>query len=239
LNSHSSNVDPSEKSHFDDLAAGWWDPEGASRPLHELNPARLRFIMERADIQKALVIDIGCGGGILSEALAFHGAEVTGIDIASKTLDIARLHLEESGLQVDYLESTAEEFAERNSGTCDVVTCMELLEHVPDPESVIRACAGILKEGGHCFLSTLNRTPTAFAMAIVGAEYIAGIIPKGTHRYDRFIRPSELSTWLRNAGMEVREVCGLHYNPLSRTARLGGNVSINYLVHAIKLDARQ
>jgi len=191
------NIDRAEQSRFDELASGWWDPEGESRPLHELNPARLRFIMERVDLTAARVTDIGCGGGILTEAMAKVGARVTGIDIASRALAVARLHLMESGEVVDYKESTAEDYASEQPRSCDVVTCMELLEHVPDPASVVGACSELLNEGGHCFLSTLNRTPAAFAMAIVGAEHVMGLIPKGTHRYDRFIRPSELSSWLR------------------------------------------
>ena len=234
MNVQTRNIDTAEQSRFDELAASWWDPEGEARPLHELNPARLRFIMERADLAAARVTDIGCGGGILTEAMAKNGARVTGIDIASRALAVARLHLVESGEVVDYKETTAEDYASEQPRSCDVVTCMELLEHVPDPASVIRACAELLTAGGHCFLSTLNRTPAAFAMAIVGAEHVLGLIPKGTHRYDRFIRPSELSSWLRSAGLEVREICGLHYNPLTRTARLGGNVNVNYLVHATK-----
>ena len=238
MNTQAPNIDPAEKSRFDELAASWWDPEGESRPLHELNPARLRFISERVDLHDATVVDIGCGGGILSEALAAKGANVTGIDIANRALAVARLHLEESGVTVAYKESTAEDFAMAHPQSREVVTCMELLEHVPDPESVVRACADLLKEGGHCFLSTLNRTPAAFAMAIVAAEHVMGLIPKGTHRFDRFIRPSEMSAWLRNAGLEVLEISGLHYNPLTRTARVGGNVRINYLVHAVKFSAK-
>jgi 2-polyprenyl-6-hydroxyphenyl methylase/3-demethylubiquinone-9 3-methyltransferase len=234
MNTETPNIDLSEKSHFDDLAAGWWDPEGESRPLHELNPARMRFISERTKVSGAKIADIGCGGGILSEALARLGGDVSGIDIASKALDVARLHLEESDLSVNYQESTAENFARKHAGKFDVVACMELLEHVPDPLSVVRACSDLLNDGGHCFLSTLNRTPVSFAGAIVGAEHVLGLIPKGTHRYDRFIRPSELSKWLRMSGIQVKEICGLHYNPLTRTARLGGNVQINYLVHAVK-----
>jgi 2-polyprenyl-6-hydroxyphenyl methylase/3-demethylubiquinone-9 3-methyltransferase len=239
MNSQSANIDPTERSHFDELAASWWDPDGESKPLHELNPARLRFIKERVGLTSSMVVDIGCGGGILSESMAIQGAHVSGIDIATKALDVARLHMEESGVKVNYLEATAEDYASKYSDSYDVVTCMELLEHVPDPLSVVTACATLLKPGGHCFLSTLNRTPEAFALAIVGAEHIAKLIPKGTHRYDRFIRPSELSAWLRLAGMEVKEICGLHYNPLTRTARLGGNVKINYLVHAVKIGPNQ
>jgi len=230
----SDNIDRSEQEKFDRLAAGWWDPEGESRPLHELNPARVRFVEERTVLKGRTLADIGCGGGILSEALAAQGAHVTGIDIAGKALAVARLHLHESGLQVDYVQSTAEAFAESNGGVFDVLTCMELLEHVPDPRSVLRACADLLKPGGDAFLSTLNRTPAAFALAILGAEYVARLLPRGTHHYERFIRPSEMLEWLRLAGLEPLEVRGLHYNPLTRTARVGGSVAVNYLVHARK-----
>jgi 2-polyprenyl-6-hydroxyphenyl methylase/3-demethylubiquinone-9 3-methyltransferase len=232
MNDHKVNVDPSEQARFDSIAASWWDPEGESRPLHELNPARLRFISERSSLPGAPVLDIGCGGGILSEALAAAGARVTGIDVAARALSVARLHSLESGVDVDYVESTAEQFAAERGACFEVVTCMELLEHVPDPGSVVQACSDLLTEGGHCFLSTLNRTPAAFALAIVGAEHIARLLPRGTHRYDRFIRPSELAAWLRQAGLEVLEIRGLHYNPLTRTARIGGSVAVNYLVHA-------
>lgn len=226
------NVDPAEQRKFDELAASWWDPQGDSRPLHELNPARLRFIEERAPLADRRVVDVGCGGGILAESMAARGARVTGLDIAEKALGVARLHLLESGLEVDYLQSTAEAYADRKPGSANTVTCMELLEHVPDPESVVRACAAIAAPGGDVFFSTLNRTPSAFAMAIVGAEHLAGLVPKGTHRYDRFIRPSELAAWLRSSGLDLLEIKGLHYNPLTRTARVGGHVSVNYLVHA-------
>lgn len=226
------NFDPSEQRKFDQLAASWWDPQGESRPLHELNPARLRFIGERAALAGATVVDVGCGGGILAESLAGEGARVTGLDIAAKALAVARLHLLESGREVDYQEATAESWAEQHPGAADVVTCMELLEHVPDPGSVVLACARMLKPGGQLFMSTLNRTPAAFALAIVGAEHVARLVPRGTHRYDRFIRPSELAAWLRAAGLEVRDIRGLHYNPLAGTARVGGHTLVNYLVHA-------
>lgn len=182
------------------------------------------------------VVDIGCGGGILTESLAMAGARATGIDIAARALDVARLHGQETGVVAEYVEATAEAYAGQHPGEFDIVTCMELLEHVPDPASVVAACSDLLKPGGHCFLSTLNRTPAAFALAIVGAEHMMRIVPRGTHRYDRFIRPSELSRWLRAAGMQVQEICGLHYNPVTRTARLGGNVQVNYLLHAIKTE---
>jgi 2-polyprenyl-6-hydroxyphenyl methylase/3-demethylubiquinone-9 3-methyltransferase len=228
------NIDPDEQRKFDSIAASWWDPEGESRPLHDLNPARLRFIDERANLAEARAADVGCGGGILSEALAGKGAVVSGIDIAGKALAVARLHLHESGQAVEYLETTAEDYADENPSLFDVVTCMEMLEHVPDPFSVVRACSAMLKPGGQCFLSTLNRTPAAFLVAIVGGEHVMRVIPQGTHQFDKFIRPSELGKWLRAAGLEVREVTGIHYNPVSRSVRIGGHVRVNYLVHATK-----
>lgn len=236
MNVPSANVDPAEQGRFDELAAGWWDPKGESRPLHELNPARLRFIRERAALRDADVVDVGCGGGILSEALAREGARVTGLDVAERALEVARLHLHESGLEVDYRNATVEAFAAERAGRFGVVTCLEMLEHVPDPASVVAACAALLAPGGHAFFSTLNRTPAAFALAIVGAEHVARLLPCGTHRYDRFIRPSELAAWLRAAGLTVREITGLHYNPLAGTARVGGGIAVNYLVHAAKPD---
>jgi 2-polyprenyl-6-hydroxyphenyl methylase/3-demethylubiquinone-9 3-methyltransferase len=228
------NLDPEEQGKFNEIASSWWDPEGPFRPLHDLNPARLRFVMERVEVKGSSVLDLGCGGGILSESLARAGAHVTGIDVASKVLSIARLHLHESGLEVDYQESTAEQFADELPGHFDVVTCMEMLEHVPDPASIVDSIATLLKPGGQAFLSTLNRTPLSFALGIVGAEHIARLLPKGTHRYDRFIRPSELCRLLRRSGLETGDIMGLHYNPLTRGVRLGGNVSVNYLVAARK-----
>jgi 2-polyprenyl-6-hydroxyphenyl methylase/3-demethylubiquinone-9 3-methyltransferase len=228
------NIDAGERKKFDAVASGWWDPEGPFRPLHELNPARLKFIADRAGLSEAKVVDVGCGGGILAESLARKGAEVTGIDVAPRVLATARLHLHESGLNVDYREVTVEELASEATGSFDVVTCMEMLEHVPDPASIIQSVQRLLKPGGHGFFSTLNRTPLAFALGIVGAEHIARLLPRGTHRYDRFIRPSELSAWSRRAGLEVRDIVGLHYNPITRSVMLGGNVQVNYLLHAVK-----
>ena len=228
------NFDPSEQEKFDEIASGWWDADGPFRPLHDLDPARLRYITDRCSLQGASVVDVGCGGGILSESLARAGAEVKGIDVAPKVLAIAKLHLHESGLDVDYEQKTAEELAAEMAGQFDVVTCMEMLEHVPDPASIIASVQALLKPGGQGFFSTLNRTPRAFALGIVAAEHIARLLPRGTHRYDRFIRPSELCQWLRESGLEVNDISGLHYNPITRSVMLGGNVKVNYLVHAVK-----
>jgi 2-polyprenyl-6-hydroxyphenyl methylase/3-demethylubiquinone-9 3-methyltransferase len=228
------NFDPREQEKFDEVSSGWWDADGPFRPLHDLDPARLRFITERCELSGAKVADIGCGGGILSESMTRKGAHVKGIDMAPRVLAIAKLHLHESGLDIDYEQTTAEELAEKMPGQFDVVSCMEMLEHVPDPASIIAAVETLLKPGGQCFFSTLNRTPRAFALGIVGAEHIARLLPRGTHRYDRFIRPSELSRWIRASGMDVNDICGLHYNPLTRSVMLGGNVKVNYLLHAVK-----
>lgn len=228
------NIDPAEQQKFDSIAASWWDPDGESRPLHDLNPARLAYISERVELQDTDIVDVGCGGGILSESMAASGANVIGIDIAVKALAVARLHLHESGLQVDYQQSTAESWAEKNPGSARIVTCMEMLEHVPDPASVVASCADMLTVDGHLFMSTLNRNAVSFAVAILGGEHIAKVIPKGTHQYDRFIKPSELCQWLRASGMKTVEITGIHYNPLERTARTGGHVQVNYIVHAIK-----
>lgn len=237
MNDTSTNFDPAEQEKFDRIAATWWDPDGESRPLHDLNPARLAYISDRVGLKGMDAIDVGCGGGILSESLAGQGANVTGIDIAPKALSVARLHLHESGHQVDYQQVTAESWAEQHPSSAGVVTCMEMLEHVPDPASVVAACANMLKTGGHLFMSTLNRNLASFAVAILGGEHITRIIPKGTHQYDRFIKPSELCQWLRASGMKVEDITGIHYNPLERTARTGGNVRVNYLIHAIKSDS--
>ena len=230
------NIDREEQRKFDSIAASWWDHDGESRALHDLYPARMAFITERVDLKGARVVDVGCGGGILSESMAGQGANVTGIDIAAKALAVARLHLHESGCQVDYQHVTAEAWAQEHPSGAAVVTCMEMLEHVPDPTSVVAACADMLDTGGHLFMSTLNRNAMSFAVAIVGGEHITRIIPKGTHQYERFIKPSELCRWLRASGMRVEEITGIHYNPVERTARTGGHVHVNYLVHATKTD---
>jgi len=228
------NVNPAETAKFDRLAARWWDTNGESRPLHDLNPARLNYIAERIRLRGAQVLDVGCGGGILSEALAAAGADVTGIDLAPRVLEVARLHLHESGQKVDYREISAEALAAEMPAMFDAITCMELLEHVPDPGSVISACAALLKPGGCLFLSTLNRTPAAFALAIVGAEYALNLLPRGTHHYAQFIRPSELAASLRGAGLELEDLSGLAYNPLMRRARILQSTQVNYLACARK-----
>jgi len=228
------NVDRSETAKFDRLAARWWDPDGESRPLHDLNPVRLAYIANRVPLRGARALDVGCGGGLLSEGLARAGAEVTGIDLAPGVLEVARLHLFESNVQVDYREISAEAFAAERSEAFDIVACLEMLEHVPDPAGVIAAGARLLKPGGRMLLSTLNRTPTAFAFAVVGAEYVMNLLPKGTHDYAKFIRPSELAAALRAAGLELEDLRGLDYNPLTRRARLTDSVAVNYLACAVK-----
>jgi 2-polyprenyl-6-hydroxyphenyl methylase/3-demethylubiquinone-9 3-methyltransferase len=228
------NVDRSETAKFDRLASRWWDPDGESRPLHDLNPVRLDYVAGRAPLQGARVLDVGCGGGILSEALARAGARVTGIDLAPRVLEVARLHLHESGLSVDYRETSVEDLGAEMPGAFDAVACMELLEHVPDPASVIGACATLLKPGGRLFVSTLNRTPAAFVAAIAGAEYALRLLPRGTHHYAQFIRPSELAGALRAAGLQLEDLSGLGYNPFARRARIVRSTQVNYLACALK-----
>lgn len=228
------NLDPAERDKFEQLAARWWDVEGEFKPLHDLNPARLAYVAGRAVLSEQDVLDIGCGGGILSESLAAAGGRVCAIDVAEKALQVARLHLFESRLTVDYQAITAEQLAIQKPAFFNVITCMEMLEHVPEPWSVVQACAQLLPVGGQVFFSTINRTPRAFALAVVGAEYVFNLLPRGTHEYRRFIRPSELASWCRDAGLRVRDIRGLHYNPLTRHAHTGGHVAVNYLLHAEK-----
>jgi len=231
---NAANVNPAETAKFDRLASRWWDPDGESRPLHDLNPVRLGYIAERCTLQGVRALDVGCGGGLLSEALARSGAQVTAIDLAPAVLDVARLHLHESGLAVDYREVSVEALAADMPAAFDVVTCMEMLEHVPDPASVIGACARLLKPGGRLFLSTLNRTPLAFGAAIVGAEHLLRLLPRGTHHYAQFLKPSEIAADLRSAGLVLDDLSGLAYNPLTRKAWLSGSVAVNYLACASK-----
>ncbi|MFN2301208.1 MAG: bifunctional 2-polyprenyl-6-hydroxyphenol methylase/3-demethylubiquinol 3-O-methyltransferase UbiG [Gammaproteobacteria bacterium] len=223
------NVDPREVARFGDLAARWWDPDGELRTLHDLNPARVGYIAARCELPGTRVLDIGCGGGLLSEALAERGAVVTGIDASERAVEVAKLHLLESGLTVAYECETAEAHAAKHPGAYDLVTCLELLEHVPEPASVVAACAALVRPGGAICFSTLNRTPAAWALGVVAAEYILELLPRGTHDWSRFIRPSELDAHARAAGLRIADVSGLRYDPFSRTAEVAGGVSINYL----------
>ena len=234
MNATSKNFSQAELDKFDDLAQRWWDPRGPQKALHALNPARLGYVAERVQLRDAAVLDVGCGGGLLSEALAQAGAKVTAIDLAPNLLKVARLHGLESGIKVDYREMPVEALAEQAPASFDAITCMEMLEHVPEPASIIEACAKLLKPGGRLFLSTLNRTPAAFALAIVGAEYVARMLPKGTHQYRDFIKPSELAKWLREAGLEIEDVSGLMYEPWRNSARVVSRTDINYLACARK-----
>jgi 2-polyprenyl-6-hydroxyphenyl methylase/3-demethylubiquinone-9 3-methyltransferase len=228
------NVSAEEIARFGALAHRWWDPNGPQRPLHDLNPARLGYVAQRVPLRGARVLDVGCGAGLLSEALAKEGAQVSALDLAPELVEVAKLHLLESGLQVDYRLLSVEAMAAEMPASFDAITCMEMLEHVPDPGSVLQACATLLKPGGKLFVSTLNRTPLAFAAAIVGAEYLARLLPRGTHDYRSFIRPSELAGWLRDAGLELEDVSGLAYDPVRRKAWVGKRTEVNYLACAVK-----
>ncbi|OKR16077.1 bifunctional 3-demethylubiquinol 3-O-methyltransferase/2-polyprenyl-6-hydroxyphenol methylase [Pseudomonas aeruginosa] len=227
-----SNVDHAEIAKFEALAHRWWDRESEFKPLHDINPLRVNWIDERAGLAGKKVLDIGCGGGILSEAMAQRGASVTGIDMGEAPLAVARLHQLESGVAVDYRQITAEQMAEEMPGQFDVVTCLEMLEHVPDPASVIRACHRLVKPGGQVFLSTINRNPKAYLFAVIGAEYILQLLPRGTHDFRKFIRPSELGAWSREAGLEVKDIIGLTYNPLTKHYKLANDVDVNYMVQS-------
>ncbi|MEK6749089.1 MAG: bifunctional 2-polyprenyl-6-hydroxyphenol methylase/3-demethylubiquinol 3-O-methyltransferase UbiG [Pseudomonadota bacterium] len=226
---HTQNIDPHEVNKFDSVASRWWDAQSEFKPLHDINPLRVAYIDQQAKLAGKRVLDIGCGGGLLTEAMARCGALVTGIDVAAAALEVAKLHLLESQLTVDYQRSTAEAFAARHAGQFDVVTCMEMLEHVPDPASIVQACARLVKPGGWVFFSTLNRTAKAYLLAIVGAEYILHMLPKGTHDYKKFIRPSELEKWIRDADMGLSELQGVVYHPLTRHYALGRDLDVNYL----------
>ena len=227
------NVHPGEVAKFEALSARWWDTESEFKTLHDTNPLRLGYIEQKVgSLSGKKILDVGCGGGILSESLARKGARVMGIDMAEAALKVAHLHLYESGVQVDYRHTTVEQLAAEKPAVFDVVTCMEMLEHLPDPSSVIQACAHAVKPGGQVFFSTLNRNPKSYLFAIIGAEYLLQLLPKGTHDYAQFIRPSELAQWLRLAQLELKDLTGLHYNPLSRNYALGKDISVNYLVYA-------
>jgi len=230
------NVDHAEISKFEELAARWWDPASEFKPLHDINPLRIDYINSHTPLAGKKVIDVGCGGGLLSEGMARLGADVTGIDMGEAPLTVARLHQHESGVDVDYQRTTAEQMAAEHPRTFDVCTCLEMLEHVPDPASVIEACAALVKPGGELFFSTINRNPKSYLFAIVGAEYILGMLPKGTHEYRKFIRPSELERWARAAGLQLRELRGMTYNPLTGEYKLGNDVDVNYLAWFSKPD---
>ena len=236
MTQHQQNVDSAEIAKFDALASRWWDPAGEFRPLHEINPLRLDYIRQRATLRGSSAIDIGCGGGILTESLAANGAKVTGIDMADGPLAVARLHQTESGANVDYHQSTAETYAGDHAGEFDLVTCLEMLEHVPEPMKVVASCAELVRSGGDVFFSTINRNPKSFLFAIIGAEYMLKLLPAGTHEYEKFIRPSELEGWARHAGLELKGSIGLHYNPLTREYSLGDGLDVNYLMHFRRPD---
>ena len=234
MTTHTLNVDPAEVAKFEALASRWWDPHSEFKPLHDINPLRLDYIDRRAGLQGKQVADVGCGGGILSESMAQRGAIVTGIDMGKAPLAVAQLHKLESGVEVNYRQGTAEELAAELPEKFDVVTCLEMLEHVPDPASTIQACTQLVKPGGALFFSTINRNPKSYLFAIVGAEYLLRLLPRGTHDYAGFIKPSELEGWCRHAGLELRDLTGMSYNPLTQHYSLSKDLSVNYLAYAIK-----
>ncbi|MBQ0756553.1 MAG: bifunctional 2-polyprenyl-6-hydroxyphenol methylase/3-demethylubiquinol 3-O-methyltransferase UbiG [Amphritea sp.] len=230
-NNTGANIDPQEIAKFEELASRWWDRESEFKPLHDINPLRVDFIDQLASLNGKKILDVGCGGGILSEAMAHRGAEVTGIDMGEAPLKVAKLHGLESGVSVSYRQITVEELAMEQPGSYDIVTCMEMMEHVPDPSSIVDACSRLVKPGGHVFFSTLNRNPKSYMMAIVGAEYLLKLVPKGTHDFKKFIRPSELASWIRQSGLQSKKITGLTYNPLSKSYKLNDqDVDVNYMV---------
>ncbi|NAW64193.1 bifunctional 2-polyprenyl-6-hydroxyphenol methylase/3-demethylubiquinol 3-O-methyltransferase UbiG [Photobacterium halotolerans] len=229
------NVDPAEISKFEEMASRWWDLEGEFKPLHQINPLRLNYVIDHAGgLFGKKILDVGCGGGILAESMAREGAEVTGLDMGKEPLTVARLHALETGTKLDYIQQTVEEHAEQHPELYDIVTCMEMLEHVPDPASVIASCARLVKPGGHVFFSTLNRNMKSYLFAIVGAEQVMKLVPKGTHDHKKFIRPSELMAMVDLTALEDHHITGLHYNPLTDTYKLGRNVDVNYILHTVK-----
>ena len=232
---HTQNVDPNEIRKFEELASRWWDKNSEFKPLHDINPLRVNWIDSLAPVAEKKVLDVGCGGGILAESLAQRGAQVTGIDIGDAPLGVAKLHQLESGLSIDYQKSTAEDFAKQHENAFDVVTCLEMLEHVPDPSSVVQACAKMVKPGGHVFFSTINRNPKSFLFAIIGAEYVLRLLPRGTHEYAKFIRPSELANWSREADLQVNQMTGLLFNPLTKKYRLSdSDMDVNFMISTQK-----
>lgn len=232
-----SNVDAAEIAKFEALASRWWDRNSEFKPLHDINPLRANYIDQRSPVAQRKLLDVGCGGGILAEAMAQRGAEVTGIDLGEAPLSVARLHALESGVKVEYRKISAEALAVEAAGQFDIVTCLEMLEHVPDPGSIVSACAELVKPGGDVYFSTINRNPKAYAFAILGAEYFLKLLPKGTHEYSKFIRPSELAKWLRESDLELQDITGMTYNPLTKNYKLDPqDVSVNYLLHAKKIQ---
>jgi 2-polyprenyl-6-hydroxyphenyl methylase/3-demethylubiquinone-9 3-methyltransferase len=228
------NVDAQELSKFGDLAHKWWDKTSEFKPLHDINPLRLNYIHQAVNLEGKSVLDVGCGGGILSESMAEKGAAVTGIDLGEKSLKVAQLHSLESGVGVDYQLISVEALADQQPESFDVVTCLEMLEHVPDPASIVAACARLVKPNGHVFFSTINRNPQSYLFAVIGAEYVLNMLPRGTHQYEKFIKPSELASWTRAAGLGIHHQIGMHYNPITKHYWLGEGLSVNYMMHTIK-----
>ena len=235
MSTHTQNVDESEIAKFERLASRWWDKEGEFKPLHQINPLRANYIDERAQVAEKRLLDVGCGGGILCEAMVQRGAVVTGIDLGEAPLEVAKLHGLESGFAAEYKKTSVEDLAKEQAESFDVITCLEMLEHVPDPMQVVQACYSLLKPGGDVFFSTINRNPKSYLFAIIGAEYVLKLLPKGTHEYAKFIRPSELATWIRHSQLNLQDVSGITYNPFTKQYKLSGHdVSVNYIVHAKK-----